>query len=104
MDMSVAGSIANVAACVAPNKDIWPRSKKIWEKQVAGVLVVTEMQRVTAGLMGNATKASYAKELWDQARIPIEKFKSLVLGNEFGQPAEPSKFVQLLLAEQDGGH
>jgi len=101
MNMSVMGSIANVAACVAPNKDIWPRSKDVWEKQYAGALVVTEMQRVTAGLMGSATKASYAKELWDLARVPIDKFKSLVLTNEFGQPAEPGKFVELLLAEQD---
>jgi len=52
MDMSIAGSIANAAACVAPNKDIWPRSKKVWEKQFAGALVVTEMQRVTDRLMG----------------------------------------------------
>lgn len=101
MDMSVMGSIANVAACVDPNKDIWPRSKKIWESQYAGALVITEMQRVTAGLMGNATKASYAKELWDLARVPIDKFKSLVLTSEFGQPAEPSKFLEQLLAEQD---
>ncbi|MFC1495602.1 hypothetical protein ACFL6W_10000 [Thermodesulfobacteriota bacterium] len=102
MDMSITGSIANVAATVAPNKDIWPRSKKVWEKQYAGVLVVTEMQRVTAGLMmGAATKASYAKELWDLARIPIDKFKDLVLKSEFGGPVEPSKFVELLLAEQD---
>ena len=101
MDMSVVGSIANIAACVAPNKDIWPRSKKVWEQQYAGVLAVTEMQRVTAGLMGTATKASYAKELWDLARVPMDKFKSLVLTNEFGQPEEPSKFVEMLLAEQD---
>jgi hypothetical protein len=101
MDLSVMGSIANVAACVAPNRDIWPRSKNVWEKQYAGALVVTEMQRVTDGLMGNATKASYAKELWDHARIPVDKFKSLVLTNELGQLAEPSKFVELLLAEQD---
>ena len=59
------------------------------------------MQRVTAGLMGEATKAGYAEELWDMARIPIDKFKKLVLTNEFGGAAEPSKFVEMLLAEQD---
>ena len=101
MDMSMTGSIANVAAAVAPNKDIWPRSKKVWEKQYAGALVVTEMQRVTAGLMGNATKAGYAEELWDLARIPIDKFKDLVLKSEFGETTEPSKFVKILLAEDD---
>jgi hypothetical protein len=101
MDMSMTGSIANVAAAVAPNKDIWPRDKKVWEKQYAGALVVTEMQIVTAGLMGNATKAGYAKELWDLARIPIDRFKDLVLKSEFGGPAEPSAFVKSLLAEPE---
>ena len=101
MDMSMTGSIANVAAAVAPTKDFWPSDKKVWETQYAGALVVTEMQIVTAGLMGNATKASYAKELWDLARIPIDKFKDLVLKSEFGGPMEPSGFVKLLLAEPD---
>ncbi len=101
MDMSIVGSIANAAACIAPHKDIWPRSRKVWEKQYAGALVVTEMQRVTAGLMGNATKAGYAKDLWDLARIPIDKFKSLVLTDESGKVAEPSAFDKLLFAEKD---
>jgi hypothetical protein len=101
MDMSVMGSIENVAACVAPNKDIWPRSEKVWKKQYAGVLAVTEMQRVTEGLMGNETKAGYAKALWDMARVPVDRFKSLVLSDESGQPAEPSGFVASLLAQQD---
>lgn len=101
MDMSMTGSIANVAAAVAPNKDIWPRSNKVWEEQYAGALVITEMSRMTAGLMGNATKKSYAKELWDLARIPIDKFNDLVLKSEFGGPVEPSDFVKTLLAEQD---
>ncbi|MFC1495319.1 hypothetical protein ACFL6W_08565 [Thermodesulfobacteriota bacterium] len=101
MNMSLAGSIANVAAAVAPNKDIWPLDKKAWEEQYAGALVITEMHRVTTGLMGNATKAGYAKELWDLARIPVAKFKDLVLKNEFGKTTEPSDFVKTLLAEQD---
>jgi hypothetical protein len=101
MDMSMTGSIANVAAAVAPNKDIWPRDKEVWEKQYAGALVVTEMQVVTAGLMGSATKAGYAKELWDLARIPIDKFIDLVLKSEFGGPMEPSAFVKSLLEEPD---
>ena len=101
MDMSIVGSIANAAACIAPHKDIWPRSRKVWEKQYAGALVVTEMQRVTAGLMGNETKAGYAKDLWDLARIPIDKFKSLVLTDESGKVAEPSAFDKLLFAEKD---
>ncbi len=101
MNMSVVGSLTNVAASIAPNKDIWPQSQKVWEEQYAGVLVVTEMQRVTAGLMGNATKAGYAKELWDMARVPLNKFKGLVLTDEFGKPTEPGNFVKTLLAEQD---
>jgi hypothetical protein len=101
MDMSMTGSIANVAAAVSPTKDFWPRDKNVWEKQYAGALVVTEMQVVTAGLMGNATKDSFAEELWDLARIPVDKFKDLVLKSEFGGPAEPSAFVKSLLAEPD---
>jgi hypothetical protein len=101
MDMSIMGSIANVAACVPPHKDIWPLDKKAWESQYAGVLAVTELQMVIAGMMGSATKADYARELWESARIPIDKFKSLVLTNEFGSPAEPSEFVKSLLAEPD---
>jgi hypothetical protein len=101
MNMSVMGSIPNIAACIAPSKDLWPRSRKIWDAQYAGALIVTEMQSVTAGLMGGATKADYAKELWELARVPIDKFKSLVLTNEFGKPAEASGFVKLLLAEAD---
>jgi hypothetical protein len=101
MDMSITGSIANVAACVAPHKDIWPRDGKIWETQYAGALAVTEMQIVSVGFTGGATKASYAQELWELARVPIDKFKSLVLTNEFGTPADPSEFVKALLAEPD---
>ncbi len=101
MDMSIMGSIANVASCVAPHKDIWPLDKKIWEAQYAGALAVTEMQIVTAGLMGGATKAGYAQELWELARVPIDKFKSLILTNEFGGPAEPSEWVKSLLAEPE---
>jgi hypothetical protein len=59
------------------------------------------MQMVTTGLMGNATKASYAKELWEKARVPIDKFKDLVLKSEFGGSVEPTPFVKILLAEQD---
>ena len=101
MDMSISGSMANVAASVPPHKDIWPRSKKVWEEQYAGVLAITEMQMVTTGLMGNSTKASYAEELWDLARIPIDKFKDLVLKSEFGGSVEPTPFLKILLAEQD---
>ncbi len=101
MDMSLSGSIANVAAAVTPKKDIWPRSKKVWEEQYAGALVITEMQRVTAGLMGDAKKADYAKELWEMARVPVDKFKDLVLKSEFGTALEPSGFVKLLLEEED---
>ena len=101
MDMSVSGSVANIAASVSPHKDIWPRSKEAWEKQYAGALALTEMQMVTTGIMGKETKASYAKELWELARIPIDKFKDLVLKSEFGGSVKPSKFVETLLAEQD---
>jgi hypothetical protein len=101
MDMSITGSIANIAACVAPNKDIWPRSQKIWETQYAGALVVTEMNSVTEGQMAGKTKADYARELWESARTPIPKFRDLVLRSEFGEPVEPNGFVKSLLAEKD---
>jgi len=101
MDMSVLGSIANVAACVAPNKDIWPRSRKIWDAQYAGALVVTEMASVTDGQMAGKTKEDYARELWELSRVPLDRFRDLVLRGEFGEPVEPSGFVKSLLAESD---
>jgi hypothetical protein len=101
MDMSVSGTIANLAACIPPNKEIWPRNRKAWDAQYAGVLVVSEMQSLTAGLMGGKTKGDFARELWESARFPIDRFKSLVLTTEFGAPAEPSDFVKSLLAEPD---
>jgi hypothetical protein len=101
MNMSISGTIANVAACVAPSKELWPRNRKVWESQFAGVLAITEMQRVTEGMMGNKTKADYANELWEAARFPVDKFKSLVLTNEFGAPAEPNDFIKSLLEEPD---
>jgi len=101
MNMSITGSIANVAAGVAPNKDIWPRSEKMWEAQYAGALAVTEMNSVTEGQMAGKTKADYARELWELARVPADKFKDLVLRSEFGEPMEPSGFVKSLLEEKE---
>jgi hypothetical protein len=101
MAMSLAGTTANVAAAIAPNKDIWPRSRKIWEAQYAGVLAVAEMHSVTDGQMGGRTMADYRQELWEKARVPNDKFAGLVLTNEFGQPMEASGFVKQLLEEPD---
>ena len=101
MNMSVSGTIANLAACIAPHKDIWPRSRKTWDAQYAGALVISEMHCVTEGLMGGHTKADFALELWETARFPIEKFKSLVLTDEFGSPAPPNDFIKSLLAEPE---
>ncbi len=101
MDMSVSGTIENLAASVPPHQDIWPRNRKAWEAQYAGALVLTEMQSVTEGLMGGKTKADFARELWENARIPVDRFKSLVLKNEAGSPIEPNDFIKSLLAEPD---
>jgi hypothetical protein len=101
MDMSVSGTIANLAACIAPHKEIWPRSRQAWEAQYAGVLAVTEMESVTAGMMGSKTKADLAQELWESARIPVEKFKSLILTDESGSAVQPNDFIKSLLADPD---
>ena len=101
MDMSVAGTIANLASCISPHKEIWPRDGKTWDAQYAGALVITEMQRVTEGLMGSKTKADIAKELWESARIPMDKFKTLILTNEFGGPAKPNEFIKSLMDDPD---
>jgi hypothetical protein len=101
MAMSISGSIANVAACIAPSKEIWPRSQKTWDAQYAGALVITEMESVTEGLMGGKTKNDFAQELWESARVPVDKFKSLVLTSEFGKPTEPGELVKSLLADPD---
>jgi hypothetical protein len=101
MDMSVAGTIANLASCIGPHKDIWPRDQKTWNDQYAGVLAITEMQLVTDGLMGSKTKADIAAELWQSARIPIDRFQKLILTNEFGDPAPPSEFIRSLMEDPD---
>jgi hypothetical protein len=101
MDMSVAGTVANLAARIGPGKEMWPRNRKTWESQYAGALVITEMQSVTEGLMGGKKKADYARDLWDHARFPVDRFKSLVLTDEFGKPAEPNEFIKSLLADPD---
>jgi hypothetical protein len=101
MNMSVSGSIANLASCIPPAKETWPRSRKAWESQYAGALVVAEMQSLTEGRMAGKIKADYARELWDAARFPADRFKSLVLTDEFGKPAEANDFIKSLLAEPD---
>lgn len=101
MDMSVSGTISNLAARIGPGKEIWPRNRKAWESQYAGALVISEMQSITEGLMGGKKKADYAQELWDSVRFPVDRFKRLVLTDEFGKPVEPNDFVKSLLAEPD---
>ncbi len=101
MNMSVSGSIANLASCIPPAKEIWPRSRKAWESQYAGALVIAEMQSLTEGRMAGKTKADYARELWDAARFPADRFKSLVLTDEFGKSVEANDFIKSLLAEPD---
>lgn len=101
MDMSVSGTISNLAARIGPGKEIWPRNRKAWEAQYAGALVISEMQSMTEGLMGGKKKADYAQELWDTVRFPVDRFKSLVLTDEFGKPVEPNDFVKSLLAEPE---
>ena len=101
MDMSVAGTMANLASCIAPHKEIWPMNQKVWESQYSGVLAVTEMSRVTDGLMGTKTKADLRRELWEAARIPLDRFKSLILTNEFGAPTKPNDFVKSLMEDPE---
>jgi len=101
MDMSVAGTISNLASCISPHKEIWPRSQKAWDAQYAGALVVTEMQRVIEGLMGSKTKADIAKDLWESSRVPIDRFEKLILTNEFGDPAPPNAFIKALMEDPD---
>jgi hypothetical protein len=101
MDMSIAGTIANLAACVAPHKEIWPWSRKAWDAQYAGALAVSEMYCVTEGMMGGRTKADLARELWDSARFPIDRFKTLVMTDEAGSPAPPNEFIKSLIAEPE---
>jgi hypothetical protein len=101
MNMSVSGSITNLASCIPPAKEIWPRSRKAWESQYAGALVIAEMQSLTEGRMAGKIKGDYARELWDAARFPADRFKSLVLTDEFGKPVEANDFIKSLLAEPD---
>ncbi len=101
MDMSVSGTMANLASCIGPHKEIWPRDRKTWDAQYAGALFVTEMQCVIDGLMGSKTKADIAEELWQSARVPLDRFEKLILTNEFGDPAPPNAFIKTLMADPD---
>jgi hypothetical protein len=74
---------------------------KNWEAQYVGALVITEMQRVTDGLMGSKTNADHANELWKSARVPMDRFKKLILTNEFGNPEQPNEFIKSLMEDPD---
>ncbi len=103
MNMSVAGSIEDLAAFVAPdkNRSIWPNNRKAWEARYAGALIITEMHSVTEGLMAGKTKADFAQELWEHARLPIDKFRNRVLKKMDGSPAEPNDFIKSLLEDPE---
>jgi hypothetical protein len=97
MDMSISGFVANVAAYVAPDKNIWPSSAEAFEKRVAGVVVVSEMMLITDGMMRGVTKADIQEEMFEKARVPVADFKSLVLTAEDGSAVEPNDFVKGLI-------
>jgi hypothetical protein len=59
------------------------------------------MQRVIDGLMGSKTKADIAEELWESARVPMDKFQKLILTSEFGDPMPPNEFVKSLMEDPD---
>ena len=59
------------------------------------------MHTVTEGLMGGHTKADFARELWESARLPVDRFRDLVLKNEAGMPLEPNSFVKSLLSDSE---
>lgn len=97
MDMSITGGVNSVAAYVAPDKNIWPKTKEAFDKRYAGVVVVSEMIMITDGVMADKTIADIKQEMYDEARIPQDEFKSLVLQQEDGSMAEPTGFVKELL-------
>lgn len=97
MDMSISGFVSNVAAYVAPDKNIWPSSAEAFEKRVAGVVVVSEMMLITDGMMRGITKADIQEEMYEKARVSVDDFMSLVLTAEDGSAVTPNAFVQSLL-------
>ena len=103
MNFSISGGVKNAAAYVAPDKGIWPSTAEAFAARTAGVLVLTPMYVITEGMEGDMTKADFQQEMYDNARIPVEKFKELVLMDEAGAPVEPNAFVKELLEGLEEG-
>jgi hypothetical protein len=103
MNMSVSGSIEDLAAFVAPDKSsmLWPRSRKAWETRCAGALIVTEMNSVTEGIMGGKTKADLTRELWEKARVPVDTYSKKIRTGMEGMPAEPNDFQKSFLDDRE---
>jgi hypothetical protein len=99
MNMSVTGSIEDLAAFVAPDKSsmIWPRNREAWESRRAGALIITEMNSVTEGLMGGKTKADITHELWEKARVPVDTYSKKISRGMEGMPAMPTDFHKSFL-------
>jgi hypothetical protein len=97
MDMSISGFVANVAAYVAPDKNIWPSSAEAFDQRVAGVVAVSEMMLITDGMMKGITKADIQEEMYEKARIPVDEFMTLVLTAEDGSAVEPNAFIRELI-------
>lgn len=97
MDMSISGSVANVAAYVAPDKNIWPSSQQAFDARTAGVVIVSEMMIITDGIMAGITKADIQAEMYEKATVPVADFMSLVLTAEDGSAVEPNEFVKSIL-------
>jgi hypothetical protein len=99
MNMSVTGTIEELAPFVAPDKNrfLWPDNRKAWESRYAGVLAIAEMNCVTEGIMGGKTKADYARELWEKARLPVKQFEKLINTGMGGFAAKPSDFLKSFL-------
>ena len=69
MDMSISGGVASVAAYVAPDKGIWPRSQEAFDAKYPGVVVVSEMICITEGVMAGKSMEDIQLEMYEKARI-----------------------------------
>lgn len=110
IDEDINGAFAATPYFAAPDTTIWPAKKESFDKQVAGVVLVTELKMALEGGLvsdprvkekgyGNGTtKDDIAQMMYEQARVPRAEFNKLMLTGADGKPKEATGFIKDLLA------
>jgi hypothetical protein len=109
IDEDINGAFAATPYYPAPDTTIWPAKKETFDQQVAGVVLVTELEMaLQSGLVDDPqvqakgygsgkTKDDIAKMMYEQARVPRAEFNKLMLTGADGKAKEPAGFIKDLL-------